>query len=240
METGLIGPTYAPTRSQTPDRNQPGRVNGGRRHHGARDGRGPSGRVPHPQGRGFYGGRNGRDAGRGRGGRSHYTNVPQNNVSNMLPRAPPAAPFGCLPPFLPGSASLVEQLDQRLLVVLRDGRHLVGTLRSFDQFGNMVLDDTSERRILLWKGKNGEESESTICYQTDIQLGLYILRGDVVVLMGEVEEEEEHEEVSNDGRIRFVSLDEFEQLAEEEARRREKSGEVVEETDWDFDLDLVA
>lgn len=33
----------------------------------------------------------------------------------------------------------MEQLDKRLLVVLRDGRHLVGVMRSFDQFSNMVL-----------------------------------------------------------------------------------------------------
>ena len=39
---------------------------------------------------------------------------------------------------LPGAASLLEQLDKRLLVVLRDGRHLVGVMRSFDQFSNMV------------------------------------------------------------------------------------------------------
>ncbi len=35
-------------------------------------------------------------------------------------------PFGYVPAFLPGSASLVEQLDRRIMVVLRDGRHLVG------------------------------------------------------------------------------------------------------------------
>ncbi len=50
--------------------------------------------------------------------------------------------------FLPGTASLVEEVDsmlvscinnlyclERLLVVLRDGRKIFGTLRSFDQFG---------------------------------------------------------------------------------------------------------
>lgn len=194
----------------------------------------------HGDGRGSYVGRNGRDAGRGRGGRGHYTNSTQNNGLSMPPRAPQAAPFGCLPPFLPGSASLVEQLDQRLLVVLRDGRHLVGILRLFDQFGNTVLEDTSERRILVVKGKNGEEFESTICYQTDIQLGLYILRGGVVVLMGEVDEEEEQDDFSNDGRIRLVSLDEFEWLEEEEAKKREEKGEEAEQIEWDFDLDLVA
>jgi len=135
----------------------------------------------------------------------------------------------------------VEQLDRRLLVVLRDGRHLVGTLRSFDQFGNMVLEDTSERRILVIKKSSDEDDkESTICYQTDIQLGLYVLRGDVVVLMGEVDPEEDAQEVSNDGRIKNVSFEEFEQLEEDETKRRKISGEVAEEIDWDFDMDLVA
>lgn len=35
-------------------------------------------------------------------------------------------PFGHVPAYLPGSASLVEQLDQRILIVLRDGKHLIG------------------------------------------------------------------------------------------------------------------
>lgn len=34
--------------------------------------------------------------------------------------------------------SLVEQVDRRVLVVLRDGRKLVGTMRSFDQFGATI------------------------------------------------------------------------------------------------------
>jgi len=35
-------------------------------------------------------------------------------------------PYGHVPAYLPGSASLVEQLDQRVLVVLRDGKHVIG------------------------------------------------------------------------------------------------------------------
>eukprot|EP00804_Cyclotella_cryptica_P030693 CCRYP_009114-RB/>CCRYP_009114-RB protein AED:0.49 eAED:0.50 QI:0/-1/0/1/-1/0/1/0/58 len=58
--------------------------------------------------------------------------------------------------------------------------------------------------------------------------------------MGEVDEEEEQEDFSNDGRIRLVSLDEFEQLEEEEAKKREQNGEEAEQIEWDFDLDLVA
>jgi U6 snRNA-associated Sm-like protein LSm1 len=49
--------------------------------------------------------------------------------------------------YLPGAASIGEHLDNRLLVTLRDGRHLIGTLRSFDQFMNLVLESTVERII---------------------------------------------------------------------------------------------
>lgn len=35
-------------------------------------------------------------------------------------------PFGYVPAYLPGSASLVEELNQRVMIVLRDGKHLVG------------------------------------------------------------------------------------------------------------------
>ena len=36
--------------------------------------------------------------------------------------------------YFPGAASLLDQLDKKILIVLVDGRHLVGILRSFDHF----------------------------------------------------------------------------------------------------------
>eukprot|EP00586_Coscinodiscus_wailesii_P019386 CAMPEP_0172501872 /NCGR_PEP_ID=MMETSP1066-20121228/154673_1 /TAXON_ID=671091 /ORGANISM="Coscinodiscus wailesii, Strain CCMP2513" /LENGTH=118 /DNA_ID=CAMNT_0013276911 /DNA_START=265 /DNA_END=618 /DNA_ORIENTATION=+ len=90
------------------------------------------------------------------------------------PPPPNPIPYGCLPPYLPGSASLIEQLDKRLLIVLRDGRHLIGILRSFDQFSNFILEDTLERKIL----EGGVYAE--------VALGLFLIRGDSVVLLGEV------------------------------------------------------
>uniref|UniRef100_T1L474 Sm domain-containing protein n=1 Tax=Tetranychus urticae TaxID=32264 RepID=T1L474_TETUR len=47
-------------------------------------------------------------------------------------------------PYLPGTASLIEVLDKKLMVLLRDGRTLIGYLRSIDQFGNytMFLSDS--------------------------------------------------------------------------------------------------
>ena len=50
-------------------------------------------------------------------------------------------------PYLPGAASLLEQLDKRIMIILRDGKHLVGKLRSFDHYMNLILEDTYERLI---------------------------------------------------------------------------------------------
>jgi small nuclear ribonucleoprotein (snRNP)-like protein len=47
--------------------------------------------------------------------------------------------------YLPGAASIIDQLDSRLLIILRDGRNIIGTLRSFDQYLNLVLERTIER-----------------------------------------------------------------------------------------------
>uniref|UniRef100_A0A383VD55 U6 snRNA-associated Sm-like protein LSm1 n=1 Tax=Tetradesmus obliquus TaxID=3088 RepID=A0A383VD55_TETOB len=73
----------------------------------------------------------------------------------------------------PGTA-LVEELDQKLLIQLRDGRKIIGVLRSFDQFANMVLEHAVERIIVG-------------SLYSDIPLGIYLLRGENLVLMGQVD-----------------------------------------------------
>lgn len=72
------------------------------------------------------------------------------------------------------STSLASYLDKKILVLLRDGRKLLGTLRSFDQFANAVLEGSCERVIV----------GDLYC---DIQLGLYVIRGENVVLIGEMD-----------------------------------------------------
>lgn len=92
---------------------------------------------------------------------------------------------------------------EKLMVILRDGRKLIGILRSFDQFGmskvhvctsgkeaskangymgmvweklslaNLVLQDTIER---IYVGN---------CYG-DIPRGIFLIRGENVVLLGEI------------------------------------------------------
>ncbi|KAH9292009.1 hypothetical protein KI387_042801, partial [Taxus chinensis] len=66
----------------------------------------------------------------------------------------------------------------KLLVLLRDGRKLIGILRSFDQFANAVLENAFERVIV----------GDLYC---DLPHGLYVIRGENVVLIGEMDPERE-------------------------------------------------
>ncbi|KAG8903954.1 SM-like, degradation of cytoplasmic mRNAs and positively regulates transcription initiation [Tulasnella sp. 403] len=76
------------------------------------------------------------------------------------------------------SGSLVDSVDKKMLVILRDGRKLIGVLRSYDQFANLVLEDTVER---LYHGPA----------YGDIHRGVYLIRGENVVLLGEVDLDKE-------------------------------------------------
>ncbi|KAH7695040.1 U6 snRNA-associated Sm-like protein LSm, partial [Aphelenchoides avenae] len=78
-------------------------------------------------------------------------------------------------PFLPGAISLLEQLDRRMMVMLRDGKTLIGYLRTIDQFANLVLHETVER-------------VHVDNFYGDIPRGIFLIRGENVVLAGEVDE----------------------------------------------------
>lgn len=75
--------------------------------------------------------------------------------------------------YLPGTASLIEDVDKQIMVALRDGRTLIGYLRSIDQYANLLLSSTFERVHV--GNKYG-----------DIPKGIYLIRGENVVLIGEV------------------------------------------------------
>mmetsp|Transcript_18946 Transcript_18946/g.47243 ORF Transcript_18946/g.47243 Transcript_18946/m.47243 type:complete len:125 (-) Transcript_18946:230-604(-) len=110
-------------------------------------------------------------------------------------------------------ASLVEELDKKLLVVLRDGSKILGTLRSFDQFANIVLESAVERIIV---GAS----------YSDIPLGLYIVRGENVVLMGEVDEARETEGLT------AVDNDEIKRAREAEKAAEKLKGEMLKRMDF--------
>ncbi|PHZ11317.1 LSM1 protein, partial [Rhizopus microsporus ATCC 52813] len=102
------------------------------------------------------------------------------------------------------STGLIDSIDKKLMVVLRDGRKLIGTLRSFDQFANLVLQDTIER---IYVGN---------CYG-DIPRGIFLIRGENVVLLGEIDLDKE-EEIN----LRQVPVEEILAAQREELEAKER------------------
>jgi len=79
-----------------------------------------------------------------------------------------------------GCANLLDQIDRRIQVTLRDGRNIIGTLVSVDHFSNLIMRDTIER---IFVGKEFG----------DIPRGVFLIRGDNVVMIGEVGDDKEVE-----------------------------------------------
>ncbi|XP_073154451.1 sm-like protein LSM8 [Henckelia pumila] len=73
-----------------------------------------------------------------------------------------------------GLESLVDQL---ISVITNDGRNIVGILKGFDQATNIILDESHER---VYSTKEGVQQ---------IVLGLYIIRGDNISIIGELDED---------------------------------------------------
>ncbi|KAF7977343.1 hypothetical protein HWV62_23476 [Athelia sp. TMB] len=73
-------------------------------------------------------------------------------------------------------ASLQGYVDRRVLLILQDGRAIVGIMAGFDQKSNVVLSDSKER---VYSMEEGVE---------EVPLGLYLVKGDMIVLIGELDE----------------------------------------------------
>eukprot|EP01113_Clastostelium_recurvatum_P029030 TRINITY_DN3506_c0_g1_i1.p1 TRINITY_DN3506_c0_g1~~TRINITY_DN3506_c0_g1_i1.p1 ORF type:complete len:142 (+),score=30.58 TRINITY_DN3506_c0_g1_i1:172-597(+) len=113
-------------------------------------------------------------------------------------------------PFIPGTASLAEELDKKLMIVLRDGKKLVGVLRSYDQFANVVLQNTYER---VYVGS---------CYGESYK-GIYLIRGENVVLLGEIDETHEEQMLAQ---LTKVSWEDIEKQEKEEREKKAKEDSV--------------
>ncbi|KAF8679829.1 snRNP Sm protein [Rhizoctonia solani] len=101
------------------------------------------------------------------------------------------------------SGALVESVDKKMVVVLRDGRKLIGVLRSYDQFANLVMENTLER---IYHGDAF----------ADIRRGVYLIRGENVVLLGEDLDRED--EVP----LRPVPIEEIGYTHQQEADKRKQ------------------
>ncbi|KAK2760780.1 hypothetical protein FQN54_002017 [Arachnomyces sp. PD_36] len=76
--------------------------------------------------------------------------------------------------------SLQSYINKKVLILTVDGRTLLGTLLSTDQLTNLVLAHTVERII-----RTPDDDEPS----SQVEHGLYLIRGDNVVVCGEVDEE---------------------------------------------------
>lgn len=113
------------------------------------------------------------------GYRTNNNNVEKTNITaSGIPLSNTVNASGSIS-YLPGTASLVEEVDKKQLVILRDGKMLIGILRSVDQFANLVLQNTYERILI-----DGE-----FC---DMDRGIYLIRGENVALMGDFDEDKEN------------------------------------------------
>ncbi|XP_025920286.1 LSM8 homolog, U6 small nuclear RNA associated isoform X1 [Apteryx rowi] len=75
------------------------------------------------------------------------------------------------------SEHFLNELSGTVAVITSDGRMIVGTLKGFDQTINLILDESHER---VFSSSQGVEQ---------VVLGLYIVRGDNVAVIGEIDEE---------------------------------------------------
>ena len=98
-------------------------------------------------------------SGGGEGGLTPYV-----DCELLLPPPLPAASPVPLHPFTPTRCRPPPAAT--ISVITNDGRHIVGTLRGYDQATNLILDECHER---VYREDAGVET---------IVLGLYVVRGD--------------------------------------------------------------
>jgi U6 snRNA-associated Sm-like protein LSm1 len=103
------------------------------------------------------------------------------------------------------AAQLLDLTDKKLVLVLRDGRKLIGVLRSWDQFANLVLQDTIER---LYAGN----------LYADIPRGIFLVRGENVLLLGEIDLDKEDDIPPHIQKAPFQEV--FELKKKEDSKRK--------------------
>ena len=75
------------------------------------------------------------------------------------------------------ASSLVSYVGQLVEVVTWDGRLIVGNLKGFDQQTNLILTNSEERVFSITAGVEKQP------------LGLYVIRGDTVAVIGEIDKD---------------------------------------------------
>lgn len=90
------------------------------------------------------------------------------------------------------TAAIVGSVDRKIFVLLRDGKMLFGVLRTFDQYANLILEHSVERIYFTESNQYAEENR-----------GLFMVRGENVVMLGEVDIDKEDKPLASMERIPF-------------------------------------
>lgn len=122
------------------------------------------------------------------------------------------------------AAALLELVDKYIIVTMRDGRALFGFLRSFDTFGNIVIQDTNERLYL--EGTYAEKYR-----------GVWVVRGENIAMIGEVEHSKEGEMDLDLEHREKIDFAEAESQLNEEREKSRKNFEVAREQSLKVGLD---
>ncbi|SCV01885.1 LAMI_0G14378g1_1 [Lachancea mirantina] len=107
------------------------------------------------------------------------------------------------------TAAIVGSVDRKIFVLLRDGRMLFGILRTFDQYANLILQHCVERIYITEENKYAEN-----------ECGVFMVRGENVVMLGEVDIDKEDEPLVQMEQIPF---EEASQMKQERDDARYKS-----------------
>ncbi|KAF7887652.1 hypothetical protein BTUL_0001g01300 [Botrytis tulipae] len=91
------------------------------------------------------------------------------------------------------AAQLLDLTDKKLMISLRDGRKLIGILRSWDQFANIVLQSTVERIFIAPPPPSSPQGATQPGLYADIPRGLFLVRGENVLLLGEIDLDKDDE-----------------------------------------------
>lgn len=103
------------------------------------------------------------------------------------------------------TAAIVGSVDRKIFVQLRDGRMLFGVLRTFDQYANLILQHTVERIYIEGQNKYGE-----------CDRGVFMVRGENVVMLGEVDIDKEDLPLENMERIPFEEAETHKEKMDEQ------------------------
>ena len=123
--------------------------------------------------------------------------------------------------------------SEKLLLVLRDGRKLLGVLRTWDQFANLVLTETKERYFVTVPSSTSTPPTSISTERKlycDIPRGTYLVRGENVLLIGEVDldRDDDAPEDYEEGKVEEVFAIQRGQEMERKKRDKVRSRKVGE------------